>query len=99
MCSGNIVNILTPNSVSKLLYVENSSTGDILLSYDMNWAIYYIWRFLEDQKTNRKCSLGSSMKDFPITLRKGLYFTFSLTQERGDGGNKARNERARVQYI
>lgn len=49
-----------------------------LLSCDSDWAIYYARRFLADQKVNRKFSLGISMENFPLTLGKGLHFTFTL---------------------
>lgn len=47
------------------------------MACDLDWAVYYAWRFLGDQKI--KFSLRISTKDIPVTLWKGLYFTFTLT--------------------
>ena len=47
------------------------------MACDLDWAVYYAWRFLGDQKI--KCSLRISTKDIPVTVEKGLYFTFTLT--------------------
>lgn len=55
-----------------------TQVGGDVLSCDLEWAIYYAWRFLEDQMINRKCSLRISMEDFPTILGKDLYFTFTV---------------------
>lgn len=75
------------------------------MSCDLDWAIYYAWRFLKHQMINRKCSLRISMEDFPTILGKDLYFTFTrayLGYRKGEMEETkpgVKSEKARVQYM